>query len=176
MASTNSIARKHFASIGKLEIVQANLDDAKYLQDNLRPQDVRECMIHGVTPNRALHMPLADDNCITYTALVDDIPICMFGTMQNYENKKLGSVWLLGTKGIEKNYFSFLKASIELVELLQQNFEVLENVVPIDHSKTILWLKWLGFIFHKDPVIVNSFACLRFVRCQDDVEVQILNS
>ncbi len=170
------MGRKYLATLGKLEIVESNLDDATYLQDNLRPQDIRECMIHGVTPNRALNLPLVDKACKTFTAIVDDIPICMFGTMQNYENKKLASIWLLGSKGIEKNYFSFLKASIELIELLQQDFEVLENVVPIDHSKTISWLKWLGFIFHKDPVIVNSYACLRFVRCQDGLEVQILKS
>ena len=176
MVSINYMVRKYVATIGQLDIVYSNIDDARYLQDNLRSQDIRECMIHGVTPNRALHMPLADKNCKTFTALVDDTPICMFGTLENYENKNIGSIWLLGSNGIEKYYFSFLKASKELLELLQQDFQVLENVVPIDHTRTIAWLKWLGFIFYDEPLIVNSFACLRFVRCQDGVEVQKLNS
>jgi|7_EtaG_2_1085326.scaffolds.fasta_scaffold01769_6 hypothetical protein len=167
------MARKFVASIGKIDIVYSNSDDAGFLHNNLRPQDVRECLIHGVTPYRALHMPLYDKKCKTFTALVDDKAICMFGTM-GHDHSRMGSVWLLGSSLIEKNYFSFLKASHEMVELMQNDYEILENVVPADHQKTISWLGWLGFIFHKEPVIVNSYACLRFVRCQDHLEVQMV--
>ncbi len=167
--------RKFIASIGKIDIVKSNSHDAYFLHNNLRSQDVRECLIHGVTPYKALHMPLYNEKCKTYTALVDDSPLCMFGTMQHEKNLN-GSIWLLGSSLIEKHYFSFLKASLEMVQLMQTDFEVLENVVPVDHTKTISWLGWLGFIFHKEPVMVNSYACLRFVRCQDSLEVQILNS
>ena len=169
------MVRKFDSSIGKIDIVYANSDDANFLHNHLRPQDVRECLIHGVTPYRALHMPLYNKKCKTFTALVDDKPICMFGTM-GYDENRTGSIWLLGSSLIEQNYFSFLKASVEMIELMQCDYEILENVVPADHTKTISWLGWLGFIFHKEPVIVNSYACLRFVRCQDHLEVQMVIS
>ena len=35
-------------------IVKANTDHVHYLQNNLRDSDVRECIIHGSTPFRAL--------------------------------------------------------------------------------------------------------------------------
>ena len=167
--------RKYIATVGKIDIVKSISNDAEFLHNHLRPQDVRACLIHGVTPHRALHMPLYNKKCTTYTALVDDTPICMFGTM-GHDKEENGSIWMLGSSLIEKNYISFLKASVEMIELMQSEYEVLENVVPADHTKTISWLGWLGFIFHREPVIVNSYACLRFVRCQDHVEVQMLTS
>lgn len=176
MVSINCMVRNYTATIGRIDIVSSTSEDAKYLQENLRPDDVRECIIHGVSPNRALHMPLVDKGCKTFTALVDDIPICMFGTMQYSNNSSFASIWLLGSKDIEKNYFSFLKASKEIIELLQNDYEVLENVVPSDHKRTITWLAWLGFSFYSVPVYVNSFECLRFVRCQEGLEMPMLNS
>ena len=64
------MVRNYTATIGKIDIVSSTSEDAKYLQENLRPEDVRECIIHGVSPNRALHMPLVDKGCKTFTALV----------------------------------------------------------------------------------------------------------
>ena len=59
------MVRNYTATIGRIDIVSSTSEDAKYLQENLRPEDVRECIIHGVSPNRALHMPLVDKGCKT---------------------------------------------------------------------------------------------------------------
>ena len=165
------MVRKHIASIGRIDIVEAISSDAEHLQNTLRPTDIRECQIHGVTPFKALHLPFKENRHHTLTAMVNDIPICMFGTVPIRQD--VGSVWLLGNDLLEKNHVSFLKASKEMIELVQTHYPIIENVVPADHHKTIEWLMWLGFVFHTEPVIINSYACLRFVRCQVNVEVQL---
>jgi hypothetical protein len=43
---------------GDVSIVEATYEHAEYLQDHLRSPDVRECMIHGATPWRALRYPI----------------------------------------------------------------------------------------------------------------------
>ena len=66
---------------GNINVKRATATHAGKLQHFLRLTDVRECMIHGATPWRALHHPLTVEGAETYTALVDKTPICMGGTM-----------------------------------------------------------------------------------------------
>ena len=46
-------------------IVKADSDHVHYLQNNLRDADVRECIIHGATPFRALMGGLREKNSET---------------------------------------------------------------------------------------------------------------
>ena len=41
MVSINCMVRNYTATIGRIDIVSSTSDDAKYLQENLRPEDVR---------------------------------------------------------------------------------------------------------------------------------------
>ena len=76
-------------------IVKADSDHVHYLQNNLRDADVRECIIHGATPFRALMGGLREKNSETYTVMIDDNNAIMFGVNPIIEHT-IGKIWLLG--------------------------------------------------------------------------------
>ena len=47
------------------------------------------------------------------------------------------------------------------------DFEEISNVVPVEHSDTIMWLMWCGFTFSNETININGFEMLRFVRCRN---------
>ena len=77
-------------------IVKANTDHVHYLQNNLRDSDVRECIIHGSTPFRALMSGIREKQAETYTVMIDDKPSIMFGVAPIAEHL-VGRIWLLGS-------------------------------------------------------------------------------
>ena len=157
---------------GDVEIVKASYEHANYLQDHLRSTDVRECMIHGATPWRALRYPIMRKGAITFTALHKNTPACMFGVVPiRTDEFKTGSIWLLGTDEIEKHPKKFLRASKGMLKYFTERWDGLENVVPIDHCATIQWLMWLGFLFSEQETVINGFECVRFVRCAPHIEL-----
>lgn len=159
---------------GDVKIVKATVEHAGYLQHHLRPTDIRECNIHGATPWRALHLPLRYKNAETFTGMYKDVPACMFGVVPTEEDEDFvfGSIWLLGTSILDEQPRKFLTASKYMSDWLAQRYDFLENVVPVDHMHTIRWLNWLGFAFAETPTIINGFSCLRFVRCEQAIEVR----
>ena len=51
------------------------------------------------------------------------------------------------------------------------DYDILENLVPVDHERTIKWLTWFGFSFAKKLTIINGYQCVRFVRCNSRLDV-----
>ena len=64
-------------------IIKSKLSHVDYLQNNMRDADVRECIIHGATPFRALMAGLREPNGETYTVMVDNNPALIFGLQPN---------------------------------------------------------------------------------------------
>ena len=148
-------------------IVEADINHIHHLQNNLRDSDVRECLIHGATPFRALMSGIREDKAETYTVLIDGEPAMMFGVNPILEHT-IGKIWLLGSYEIENHSWKFLKWSRKIVDYFQKKYYQLENVVPADHAKTLEWLSFLGFQILNEPIMVNGYQVLRFVRCKGD--------
>ena len=158
---------------GIKKIVRATSEHAAYLQHHLREEDVIECKMHGATPWWALHSPLAKPDAETWTGIYKDVPMCMFGTspISRYDDFTIGTVWMLGTEAVSTEYRTFLRLSRIVADYLCTRYDIVENVVPIEHHKTIMWLAWLGFTFNEIPIEIGGVECVRFVRCAADVEV-----
>lgn len=148
-------------------IIKSHISHIKYLQDNLRDTDVRECIIHGATPFRALMAGFKEKNAETYTVILDDKPAMMFGVTPVYDNI-VGKIWALGTYAIEDHSTKFLFWSRKVVDYFQKQYYQLENVVPADHIRTIDWLTFLGFTIIEQPIMINGYQVLRFIRCKGD--------
>ena len=159
---------------GDVKIVRSKLDHAKYLQDHLRLTDIRECMIHSATPWRALPYPLRRKDSDTWTGLYKDVPAVMFGVVPiNGDNDiRSGQIWLLGTDEIDKHARKFMRSTVDMLNYIQRSWYTLENVVPIEHQKTLNFLHFLGFEFSDNVVNINGFACVRFVRCNPNKDLQ----
>ena len=148
-------------------IVEADISHINYLQDNLRDTDVRECIIHGATPFRALMAGFREEKAETYTVILDGKPAMMFGVTPVYDNI-VGKIWALGTYAIEGHSTKFLFWSRKVVDYFQKQYYQLENVVPADHTRTIDWLTFLGFTIIEQPIMINGYQVLRFIRCKGD--------
>ena len=168
MASPKCIKARY----GQINVKPATATHAGKLQHLLRLTDLRECMIQGSTPWRALHLPLTIDDAETFTALVGKTPICMGGVLPFHDAEdRIGSIWLLGSPLIEDHALDFHKMVRDMVSYFQTKYDILENVVPIDHVRSIKWLRSLGFCFAYTPTMVNGYEVLRFVRCASHIEV-----
>ena len=148
-------------------IVKANASHVNHLQNNLRDSDVRECIIHGATPFRALMAGLREPKGESYTVIVNRRPALIFGCSPICDNM-IGKIWALGTYDIEKIQRKFLKWCNPVVDYYQKQYYQLENVVPADHANTLSWLDFVGFEILDPPVMINGFAVLRFVRCKGE--------
>lgn len=147
-------------------IAKATSEHANILQHNLRDSDVRECIIHGASPFRALMSSIREKG-ENYTCIINGQPICMFGVNSIMDNM-IGRIWLLGSYEIEKRGRKFIRWSESVVNYYQNKYYQLENVVPADHSHTIEWLQFLGFELITPPIKLNSFKVFRFVRCKGE--------
>lgn len=170
------MASINFTGSGKylgVDIVESTPEHANWLQNNLRQTDLRECLIMGATPWRALHLPLGIKGAVTYTVMdFDGNPAAMFGTVPLEESdESIASVWMLGTYQLEKHFRILIRMTQPILEHFQQRYDILENVVPVDHLRTIRWLIHAGCLFASQPTIVNGYAVVRFVRCADHIEV-----
>lgn len=163
-----------FHSDGDVQIVTSTSEHAAYLQHHLRDDDITECELHGVTPWKALHHSLYQKDAETWTGIYKGVPAAMFGVVPTEHQSDLysGTIWMLGTDVLSQEYRKFLRLSKQVVEYLNNSYDVLDNVVPIKHTKTIQWLAWLGFVFMDTNIVhINGHDCVRFVRCAPHVEV-----
>ena len=149
--------------IGRLSLIESRPDDPDEIAPYLRFHDKRECMILGLEPLEALREPLAIDGARNYTIRFDESPIAMCGTVPI--DDETARVWMLGTGGVNSNFRPFLRGCKAVITLLQGDYEMVENFVPIDHTDTIMWLTWCGFTFDKDIYDINGHQMMRFVRC-----------
>tara|TARA_R100001509_G_scaffold165750_1_gene149639 strand:+ start:118 stop:666 length:549 start_codon:yes stop_codon:yes gene_type:complete len=161
-----------------LAIIPANEYHAGVLQHNLRSTDLRECMIGGSTPWRALHLPLSIPKAETFTTLSpDDKPICMFGTvpLSISDGISSASIWLLGSYDLDKYGRTWLRLTHSVFDYFLERYDVVENIVPIDHKKTIRWLQFAKCMFAQQETLINGFPCVRFVRCAPHIIVSFQN-
>jgi len=162
------MALRHFSGEGIYDgypIVKASSKHINYLQNNLRDADVRECIIHGATPFRALMSSIREPNGESYTVMVDGNPAFIFGCNPTMDNM-IGKIWALGTYDIHKIQRKFLKWCKPVVDYYQDQYYQLENIVPADHNQTLQWLDYIGFDIIESPIMLNGYAVLRFVRCK----------
>ena len=152
--------------IGRLSLVKSTPQHAETISDSLRFNDRRECMIYGATPLEALTEPLVITGAKPFTLKLDNDPIAMTGSVPIEEEH--GRIWMLGTGAVNNNFRPFLRGCRPVIDLLQEDYESLENYVPIDHHDTIMWLSWCGFTFDEGIYEICGHSMMRFVRCVNE--------
>lgn len=155
------------------EIRCSELKDADEMAPNLRQADIAELVAvvgedadaqdvlrYGVEVS---HQP--------FTALVDDKPICIFGAVMEPVQQHIGSVWMMGTDGIEKHKMFFLRQSGKCLDKLFEPFSLLWNCVDKRNDLHIKWIKWLGFSFLREIPKYGEQGkpFLEFAKIKEDV-------
>ncbi|WP_208539341.1 hypothetical protein [Algihabitans albus] len=129
----------------EIEIRAARLSDAAELAPRLRPADRREVMAsHGHRPLQALIQSLRHSD-LAWAGLIDGEVLALWGAGTTALLGRQGAPWLLAGRGLERHKRSFLRLSRENLARLQARYDYLENWVDARNTRSIRWLRWLGF-------------------------------
>tara|TARA_Y100000114_G_scaffold43691_2_gene39209 strand:+ start:231 stop:776 length:546 start_codon:yes stop_codon:yes gene_type:complete len=156
--------RKIFYDKNNLKLTSSFIEDAKYVADNMRKDDIHECNIFNVSPYDALIKPIIHNNNETYSISIHNKIVCICGTSP-ISDTKMGSIWGLGTSDIDKYFISWTKSSNDFLDIMQKNYSQVTNVIPISNKKYIKWLKKCGFIFDKKTFFRKKEEMVQFFRC-----------
>lgn len=132
----------------------------------LRQLDKYEIAINGHSPLDALINPFrfTREGVNTYTVLNDGNVLAMFGVVSKRNNIKHGSVWMLSSEELDKHWYYFTKRTKKWVDYFLSDYEYVSNYITKEHKTNIKWLKWLGFSFKKQNIIVKDVELLYFYK------------
>lgn len=149
----------------------AEAGDAEYLSSRLRQEDQDECLALGVLPDKAL-LDSAQSSTSCFSIIRDkDEVIGMFGcgpSALKQEPLRVGSVWLLGSPGIQDIRYTFLRQCRHWTAVLHADYDVLWNWADARNTVHVKWLKWLGFrIIQTAPIGVGGEEFHQFLRIKE---------
>ncbi|CAK7067810.1 MAG: hypothetical protein DELT_01728 [Desulfovibrio sp.] len=136
-----------------------------HIAANMREADRREIWASDrQTPEEALTRSFAL-SVMCRTCVINGSPAFMWGvTRRGSILSDTGVPWLLGTNAITAVRRAFIKQSRAYVEMMQQPFARLENIVHSENALSIRWLAWCGFTIEKEPVERNGETFFPFWR------------
>jgi hypothetical protein len=80
----------------------------------------------------------------TFAGIVDGVPAFIGGVIPD-DDCIVGKVWMLGAPGIAKARKFYLRETRHQVGLMLQMFVCLRTMVAAEYTKSLRWLRWLGF-------------------------------
>ena len=126
---------------------KANLQDLRYVADNMRDVDKLEALYQtGQEPRQALQLSYMCSNVNMAIADDNDQPIGLCGVVSG------GVIWMVATDKLFENKkyrIQLIRKGRKWVEGLLKKYKVLYNFVYAENDSAIKWLKSLGFTFIK---------------------------
>ena len=127
------------------QIVPATAEHIEAVAAHLRQADRDEVFAAaGLTGAEALRYSF-ENSIECWAGLVDGEPICIFGVSRSTLLTGTGVPWMLGTPEVEHHVMPFLRRSRVVVRKWREHFDLLVNHVDARNTKSIQWLRWLGF-------------------------------
>lgn len=118
-------------------------------------------------PLQALLIPFKSklNNIHTYTIFTEDKKIVgIFGVMPKLNNSQNGRIWFITSDLIESEYHSFLRGNKRWLHYLEEHYNYISNYISCENNMSIHWLKWQGFTFAKQPMLVKDVKVLYFYK------------
>ena len=151
---------------------QVYSSDIPYLASNLRYQDVREVEAAGKTPLEAITTGASSLYVRTLLEPERGRPVGIFGA--DWNDAPIASIWMLGTKEIEKYPMTFLRNCRSAIEEVHKvsGKDALWNYTFADNDLHHRWLRWCGAIFlSKTPRGVNGEYFYEFIIMREHLNV-----
>ena len=124
---------------------KANLQDLRYVADNMRDVDKLEALYQtGQEPRQALQLSYMCSNVNMAIADDNDQPIGLCGVVSG------GVIWMVATDKLFENKkyrIQLIRKGRKWVEGLLKKYKVLYNFVYAENDSAIKWLRALGFTF-----------------------------
>ena len=154
--------------INKLYVEKSLPDHAFDLAKKLKRSDMDELAIMGNDPLSSLLSPFRykyRKNINTYSVLTqDEEVIAMFGVIPLPDNERNGAVWFLSQQFTPKQSYYFAKRNKKWTDYFLSDYDYVFNIVPIHNISTIKWLKWQGFLFKRNHLLVKDIEMLYFYK------------
>lgn len=121
----------------------------EYVAAHMRDMDKEEVGAIGLSPLHALTKSYEESTTVYTLVEPDKTPCAIVGISPSVYGKDWGSIWMLGTKGIERHPMTFLRHSEPVLDALfkESGCTVLYNYVYGKNELHQKWLQWLGFRF-----------------------------
>ena len=124
---------------------KANLEDLRYVANNMREEDKLEAYYQsGQEPLQALQFTYICSNINMAIADDNDQPIGLCGVVSG------GGIWMVATDKLFENKkykIQLIRKGREWVDNLLKSYKILYNFVYAENTSAIKWLKSLGFTF-----------------------------
>jgi hypothetical protein len=129
------------------EIVPAGRVYANQMAPHLRYADKVEIWASsGMEPLEALLESIkVSDEDMCWVALLNGLPVAMFGANQLTEDNEVGGIWLLATPGIYESKKDFMRRCKEYLAKMHERYTYLTNFIDARNKVTLAWLPRLGF-------------------------------
>ena len=108
--------------------------DAAYVIAHLSPE---QAIRHSVSSSIESETWLADGKVMAIT-----------GASRGTFLSPYACVWMLGSEDLRKYPIFFIKGSKEWVERMLNKYSHIVNYIYSENTRSIKWLKWLGFTIH----------------------------
>jgi hypothetical protein len=126
----------------------ASVDDVIYIAKRLRPADHGECdALFALPPELVLPQAASAGRPVWTFHSTEGEPVGVFGVDSVIEVPMLGTIWMVSTPEINNHKREFLVKSRPVVDLLNEQFPVLTNLMDKRNTLHRRWLQWLGFVF-----------------------------
>jgi hypothetical protein len=135
------------------------------LTPRLRKADVDECeALFGKGSVSHAVSSTFQHSLLRYTVRLDGVPIAMFGVAAESMLSGVGHPWMFGTPAIYKQRRALIKEGERYIADMLRLFPKLENIVDARNTKSIAWLRRLGFeILPAEPAGASGLPFHRFV-------------
>ncbi|WP_291328060.1 hypothetical protein [Desulfovibrio sp. UCD-KL4C] len=156
------MSRKSKAS--KLAFGVPTVQDIEFVTENIRQSDRDD--ISGIWPDMSVFEVVMRDvekSKLVYGLYFGDIPYAVFGVIPASVSS-VGIPWVVGTKSVDRNALTFVRASRSLVEMLQMSFPIFETFVCTQNSKSIHWHRWCGFKYENEKIKIGRDYYYRATR------------
>lgn len=152
--------------MGAVSIVPASRGHVGRIARRMRAADVEECAAKRRTPACALRISLASSS-FALTALVDGSPHAMFGVTPYSLADGVGRPWFLGTDEVYRHPRQMIETGDAIVEIMQDSFRRLENVVSASNDRAIRLLRRWGFSVGGEAQLIGGVSFIPFWRGVD---------
>lgn len=150
----------------KLYVEKTIPDHCFSLSKRLKRSDREEVAIMGNDPLfsmlSAFRYKYRKVRC--YTVMSNNKPLAIFGVLPTKQNPRNGAVWFLSAELTKDQWSYFSKRSKKWLKFLLNDFDYVFNIVPKHNKRTVKWLKWLGFSFKKEELVVHDLQMLYFYK------------
>jgi hypothetical protein len=145
-----------------LEIRPATAEDAAHVARFMRAADVAEARgLSNMGPFQATCAALYTSERSQCATLHGD-PILLFGCANLSILGRYGSPWLLGTDRVEEVQRAMLEVTRQWVDGWRRRYDLLENVADGRNTKSLGWLRRLGFKLDPPVTLPNGVPAVRF--------------